>query len=580
LIAVACLVACGGSSSQDVGSGSSGTDGGQTAPDDAGTPGDGGPQQIAPFFLGVQIQGSGEVRSSPAGIDCTAACHAAPFNPGTVVQLTATPAGGQQFTGWSGACGGTGSCTLTVERDLTVIANFQPVPKLHTLTVSTWAGGTVASSPFGLTCLNGTCTGSFAEGTQVELTVLPRAGAQFFGWSGACFGTTPCSLTVATDLTARANFDFAPVPDTCVSVLPGEAPMEKLIRQFAQTSFTCLPGMADSSGALAFPRLFSQGSNLSGTSIDFLASDGNPQEVTLSTGSLRPVQQTFGLSLWGGSAAAGQVLVDNFDSTGDSEGAQAVLLGSNVAAGSEAVDGIILAGDFKTRPVDSPVHSVVKLNGGDLQAGFRWGPVPLASSGAVFGTGQDLFGNSIVITSGAAKFGEGTISAQWFNVDGTALTGEFLLLQNFVPGSNTWFETSALIGGGVMVRRMDQPSASTTHAQAMVTLESGTANPKPAPGWMTARPDMRMKIVRGRRAYAFLPYGAPNTTCSQTLEVVSSSGGRCGSASYPIADGTCDTLPLMLGEDGTVIQQLPTSMETSAPGSNSCTWRWWKGVLR
>ena len=468
---------------------------------------------------------------------------------------------------------------LTMQRDLTVIANFQPIPKLHTLTVSTWAGGTVASSPFGLTCQDGTCTGSFVEGTEVELTVLPHAGVHFAGWSGACFGSTPCDLTISTDLTAKANFDLVPVPDTCAGVLPGEAPAQEFIHQLDHTSSICLPGMADSLGALSFPRV-SQDLNRSGTSIDFIASNGNPREVTLTTGSPRPVQQTAGLSVWGGSAVAGQVLVDNFDSTGAIEGVQAVLLGSNVAAGSEAVDGIILAGDFKARPVDSPVHSVVKLKGGGSQAGFSWGPVPLASSGAVFGTGQDLFGNSIVVTSGAAKFGAGTISAQWFNVNGAPLTAEFLLLQNFVPGPNTWFETSALIGGGVMVRRMDQPSASTTHAQAMVTLESGAAVPQPAPGWMTSRPDMRMKIVRGGLAYAFLPYGAASTTCSQSLEVVSSSGGRCGSASYPIADGTCDTLPLMLGEDGTVIQQLPTGMETSASGSNTCTWRWWKGVLR
>ena len=53
--------------------------------------------------------GSGTVTSSPRGIDCHSACSAS-FGEGTVVTLTATPAAGSTFTGWSGAgCSGTGA---------------------------------------------------------------------------------------------------------------------------------------------------------------------------------------------------------------------------------------------------------------------------------------------------------------------------------------------------------------------------------------------------------------------------------------------------------------------------------------
>src|SRR2546428_97530 len=45
--------------------------------------------------------GNGTVTSSPAGIDCGATCSAA-YDSGTVVTLTATPASGSTFTGWSG----------------------------------------------------------------------------------------------------------------------------------------------------------------------------------------------------------------------------------------------------------------------------------------------------------------------------------------------------------------------------------------------------------------------------------------------------------------------------------------------
>jgi hypothetical protein len=51
--------------------------------------------------------GAGTVTSSPAGIDCGVDCSEA-YTTGTVVTLTATPGGSSTFTGWSGACTGTG----------------------------------------------------------------------------------------------------------------------------------------------------------------------------------------------------------------------------------------------------------------------------------------------------------------------------------------------------------------------------------------------------------------------------------------------------------------------------------------
>ncbi len=47
--------------------------------------------------------GSGTVTSSPAGIDCGATCTAA-FNQGLRLTLTATPAAGSSFTGWTTGC--------------------------------------------------------------------------------------------------------------------------------------------------------------------------------------------------------------------------------------------------------------------------------------------------------------------------------------------------------------------------------------------------------------------------------------------------------------------------------------------
>lgn len=68
--------------------------------------------------------GSGTVISSPTGINCGADCTA-PYNSGTLVTLTATPASGSIFTGWSGGvCSGTGSCTVTMDTAKSVTATF------------------------------------------------------------------------------------------------------------------------------------------------------------------------------------------------------------------------------------------------------------------------------------------------------------------------------------------------------------------------------------------------------------------------------------------------------------------------
>jgi len=63
------------------------------------------------------------VTSSPAGINCGATCSAN-YSSGTQVTLTETPSGGSTFTGWSGACSGTGSCVVTMNSAQSVSAAF------------------------------------------------------------------------------------------------------------------------------------------------------------------------------------------------------------------------------------------------------------------------------------------------------------------------------------------------------------------------------------------------------------------------------------------------------------------------
>lgn len=78
--------------------------------------------------LSVTVNGNGTVTGDVGGIDCTTAggdtCTAS-VDDGTTVTLTATPDVDETFVGWGGACSGSdATCTVTVDADTSVTANF------------------------------------------------------------------------------------------------------------------------------------------------------------------------------------------------------------------------------------------------------------------------------------------------------------------------------------------------------------------------------------------------------------------------------------------------------------------------
>ncbi|UJR85692.1 InlB B-repeat-containing protein [Sandaracinus amylolyticus] len=171
----------------------------------------------ATFTLGTNVLtvtrvGSGTVTSSPSGIDCGTTCGSS-FTTGQTITLTATPATGYTFSGWSsGPCTGTGTCTVTMGTTaIGVTATFAPIR--HTLTVSRsgTGTGTVTSMPSGITCPpTASCSAQFDHGTMVTLTAAASTGSTFSGWSGAptgtCTGTGPCTVTMDQARTIGAAF--------------------------------------------------------------------------------------------------------------------------------------------------------------------------------------------------------------------------------------------------------------------------------------------------------------------------------------------------------------------------------------
>lgn len=154
--------------------------------------------------------GSGTVTSNPAGISCGSSCTA-PFNAGTTVTLSAAPAAGSTFVGWSGACTGSGNCTIGMTQTRNVTATFNLMH--HPLTVSRGGNGsgTVSSSPAGIDC-GSSCSATFAHGTVVTLAATAAADSAFVGWSGACSGSGACSLAMSAAAAVTAIFDR--LPDT------------------------------------------------------------------------------------------------------------------------------------------------------------------------------------------------------------------------------------------------------------------------------------------------------------------------------------------------------------------------------
>jgi uncharacterized repeat protein (TIGR02543 family) len=151
--------------------------------------------------------GTGNVTSAPAGVTCGSDCSE-DYLDGTQVTLTATPATGSVFTGWTGACTGqSATCSVTASADLAVTATFEA---LHTLTVTrSGTAGSITSAPAGIAC-GSDCSEVYVHGTSVTLAAAPGSGSAFASWGGACAGQgNPCTVSMTASHSVTATFATA-----------------------------------------------------------------------------------------------------------------------------------------------------------------------------------------------------------------------------------------------------------------------------------------------------------------------------------------------------------------------------------
>lgn len=156
--------------------------------------------------LTVTVTGNGTV-SGPGLSSCAAASGDCTENiiVNTTTTIFATPTSGSTFSGWGGACSGTGTCTILMNQAQTVTATFSSSLTTLTVTKIGTGNGTVASAGGTVNC--GTqCVILNNPTDSFTLTATADPGSSFMGWSGDCSGTGTCFVLMSTDKNVTANF--------------------------------------------------------------------------------------------------------------------------------------------------------------------------------------------------------------------------------------------------------------------------------------------------------------------------------------------------------------------------------------
>ncbi|SHM40320.1 choice-of-anchor Q domain-containing protein [Rhizobacter sp. OV335] len=147
--------------------------------------GNGGEPSGPQVTLQAHVDGSGSITSAVAGLGCSSDCSVS-LTQGTSFVLNAVPGTGYVFSGWGGACSGTGGCTVTMSAAATVSASFTPGGSstgkswFVATTGSDGAAGTLAAPFMTITKAVGVATaGDTIEvraGNYTEAVIIRTAG--------------------------------------------------------------------------------------------------------------------------------------------------------------------------------------------------------------------------------------------------------------------------------------------------------------------------------------------------------------------------------------------------------------------
>jgi DNA-binding beta-propeller fold protein YncE len=151
------------------------------------------------YALALTVNGTGTIHSTPApDINCTGSCNQS-FDSGTLVNLTASPGSGHTFSGWSGACSGSGSCNVTMSQARSVTATFAYALPGAPTGVTATAGTGQATVTFTAPASNGGSPITSYTVTSSPGNISVSGGSSPITISGLTNGTAYTFTVVATN---------------------------------------------------------------------------------------------------------------------------------------------------------------------------------------------------------------------------------------------------------------------------------------------------------------------------------------------------------------------------------------------
>jgi hypothetical protein len=159
---------------------------------------------------------TGTITANPASED-------GKYNPGAIVQLTAAPAAGKIFAGWSGAVSGMANpVSVTMSSNKTVTATFTNAPGTNAVRFQLTRSVSPAAS--GIITVNPSSTNGYASNSVVTLTATANSGFRFLRWAGASTSTNrTLNLVMNANKTVQALFTNLPKYKLTTAVNPPTA---------------------------------------------------------------------------------------------------------------------------------------------------------------------------------------------------------------------------------------------------------------------------------------------------------------------------------------------------------------------
>ena len=307
-----------------------------------------------------------------------------PCDVGAVVTLVARPDEGYQFVRWTGdvatiADVEAAQTTITMEGNYSITADFELMPAMYSLAVSSTVGGSVTKPGEG--------TFVYPVGTVVTLVADTETGYRFVNWTGdvgtiadvEAAGTT---IAMNGSYSVTANFELIQgLYSLTVSSGAGGSVVEPGEGIFVRTAGTVLTIVAQPEEGYQFRKWIGD--------VDTVA-DINASQTTITMHDSYSITASF--ASWYPEPAAVLTIssTEGGSVTTPGEGTFLVSLGTTVALVAEAESGYRFAnwsGDVGTiADVDTPSTTIVTDSSYSIVAGFERVPSRCCTATAAYGT--------------------------------------------------------------------------------------------------------------------------------------------------------------------------------------------------